>query len=59
MSTAIRPQPEVLKYICVVYLVENDTNAMSKKEAEVCVEAQDLKEAIQVAAKIPIKELRP
>jgi hypothetical protein len=28
----------VMKYICLVYLVENDMNAMSKKEADACVE---------------------
>ena len=27
-----------MKYICLVYLVENDMNAMSKKEADACVE---------------------
>jgi hypothetical protein len=27
-----------VKYICLVYLVENDMNAMSKKEADACVE---------------------
>jgi hypothetical protein len=25
-----------MKYICLVYLVENDMNAMSKKEADAC-----------------------
>ena len=85
-----------MKSIGLVYLVENDMNAMSRKEADACVEespayddasgrirvrngklsglllieARDLKEAIQVAAKMPmarrgsievrpIKELRP
>ena len=28
----------VMKYIRLVYLVENDMNAMSKKEADACVE---------------------
>jgi hypothetical protein len=36
-----------MKYICLVYLVDNDMNAMSKKEADACV------------AMRPIKELRP
>jgi len=113
MSAAIRPQWEGYE-VHFVYLVENDMNAMSKKEADACVEeslayddasgrpatssspnalqpverattirvrngklsglllieARDLKEAIQVAAKMPmarrgsievrpIKELRP
>ena len=27
-----------MKYICLVYLVENEMKAMSKKEADACVE---------------------
>ncbi|HKC07087.1 MAG TPA: YciI family protein [Methylomirabilota bacterium] len=27
-----------MKYICLVYLVENDMNALSKKEADTCTE---------------------
>jgi hypothetical protein len=38
VSAAIRRSGRVLKYICLVYLVENDMNAMSKKEADACVE---------------------
>jgi hypothetical protein len=29
-----------MKYICLVYLVENDMNAMSRKEADACVEGE-------------------
>jgi hypothetical protein len=35
-----------MKYVCLVYLVEKDMDALS--------EARDLNDAIQVAAKIPM-----
>jgi hypothetical protein len=45
-----------MKYICLVYLVENDMNAMPKKEADACVEESPYDDADQGAS--PVRRMR-